>query len=306
VCAELDLRNESCPVCGSDERDVVGKSGRMNSIFTEYAALLEDVDVVRCRSCTLMYMYPIIYFSDAFTARLYNVSYFGRVGSAEVEDFKNVGEKRRILRRAVKFLEGDPRDKQFLDIGCGTGEYLKVAAECGMQVTGVDVDESITEYVRAKLGYKVVTARLDDETFRENTFHVVVLSHVIEHLQNPNSLVGSIRKLLKPGGIFIIAMPNADSFLENLHELYGRVVRDWKRTYILTPFISPYHINGFNLKSGARLLQNHGFRTVYSRAQSGLDWLDDKHKLVMKGIKLLGFCMGKGVSLVMISRKEVL
>jgi 2-polyprenyl-3-methyl-5-hydroxy-6-metoxy-1,4-benzoquinol methylase len=293
-------KDDACPVCESRNRIKLGRPGKINEIFRRFAEA-DSVQVVRCSDCSALYLNPMIYFSEALQKELYNIQYFNAEGA--VRDLKNIGEKKRILELTQHSSGGSLKGKTMLDIGCGTGEFLVTGSQFGMAVTGTDVDPSISQYIHDKYGFTVVTGIFGPATFPKESFDVVVLSHVIEHLQRPADLLSAIHATLKPDGLFVMSTPNADSFMEKVHNLYGRIRHDRARSYYLAPFISPYHIVGFNLKSAKRLLQRMGFSPVYCKLHSGLEWEDADRKLAMKTIKVAGAILRQGMSLVTVSRK---
>jgi 2-polyprenyl-3-methyl-5-hydroxy-6-metoxy-1,4-benzoquinol methylase len=295
----ITLRNENCPICKSGQRVLLGKPGKINQAFKSYREI-EQVNVVRCLECTGKYIHPMMYFSEEFRKELYNLDYFNAEGA--LEDSKNVGEKVTIMA-AVEKLSGEPRGKTMLDIGCGTGEFLKAAADSGFDVTGIDVDSTTTEFVNRRYGFRTVTGLLGAETFPQGSFDVIVLSHVIEHLQEPIELLSAIHKTLKPNGLFVMCTPNSDSFGDEVHNVYGHLRYDRSKSYYLAPFQSPYHIIGFNVKSARRILEDSGFRVEYCKLRSGLEWEDKTRKFIMRSIKIMGALLHKGASIVTISRK---
>jgi 2-polyprenyl-3-methyl-5-hydroxy-6-metoxy-1,4-benzoquinol methylase len=295
----ITLRNENCPICESGNRLLLGKPGKISDAFKNYNEI-DEVNVVRCLDCTSKYIHPMMYFSEEFRKKLYNLDYWNSNGA--LEDSKNIGEKISIMA-AVKKLSQDMRGKTMLDIGCGTGEFLKAGADVGFNVTGIDVDTTTTEYVVKRYGFHTVTGLLGPETFAQGSFDAVVLSHVIEHLQKPVELLAIIYSILKPNGLFVMCTPNSDSLLEDIHNVYGRVRYDRSKSYYLAPFQLPYHIIGFNLKSARRILEHSGFAVEYCKLRSGLEWEDKRRKLIMRSIKLMGALLGKGMSIVTISRK---
>jgi len=293
------LIDAACPVCGSSARRVVGRPGKVNATFERMRQAIEPVRVVRCSGCTATYVSPMIHYSAELRAELYNIGYF-TVGD-QILELKNMGEKANILA-IVEETIGPLGGKRLLDIGCGTGEYLKAASDRGMDVTGIDVDASLTERIHRKLGFRVVTGLFTADTFPRHTFDVIVLSHVIEHLQEPLELLKSIRAALKPGGAFVMCTPNADSFLEVVHNLYGRWRHGAGRSFALTPFTSSYHIVGYNLRSARVVLERAGFQPAYCKVHSGLEWEDGAHRLAMRSLKVLGALLGRGMSIVTVSR----
>ena len=297
----ITLRNENCPICESGNRRLLGKPGRISGAFKKFGEI-GQVNVVRCLDCSGKYIHPMVYFSEEFTKELYSLDYWNSNGA--VHDFKNMGEKISVMA-AAKELSGDPRGKSLLDVGCGTGEFLKAGADAGFDVTGMDVDSTTTEHITKKYGFRTLTGLLGRETFPEDHFDVVVLSHVIEHLQKPLELLAVIRRVLKPNGLFVMCTPNSDSLEEDIHHAYGRVRHDRSKCYYLSPFLNPYHIIGFNRKSARTILERSGFAVEYFKVRSGLEWEDQRLKFIMRSIKVMGALVNKGMSIVTISRKPV-
>jgi 2-polyprenyl-3-methyl-5-hydroxy-6-metoxy-1,4-benzoquinol methylase len=297
----LRLVETACPVCGGSDRVNRGAPGRLSAPFQPFASQLQRVQVARCTDCEVLYTSPMVHFSDEFQRSLYNIDYFE---SAEgVLDLKNMKEKENILDIVAR-NSGPLAGRTLLDVGCGTGEYLKAASDRGMQVTGIDVDQSLADYIGRKYGHRVVTGLFGDDTFPAESFDVIVLSHVVEHLQEPAPLLRSIHRALKPDGLFVMCTPNFDSLMEALHDLYGKWRHGAGKNYYLTPFTSPYHVVGFNLRSTRRLLARTGFSPVYAKVHSGLEWEANRRSLPLLTITLAGAMLGKGMCINTVSRKQ--
>jgi 2-polyprenyl-3-methyl-5-hydroxy-6-metoxy-1,4-benzoquinol methylase len=295
----ITLRNDNCPICESSNRIVLGRPGRITDAFIGFTEI-SQVNVVRCLDCSGKYIHPMVYFSDEFRRKLYSLDYWNSGGA--LDDFKNYGEKVRIMGD-VSRLSVNTHGKTLLDVGCGTGEFLKAGSDAGFNVTGIDVDATTTEHITKKYGFRTVTGLLGPDTFPPRNFDVVVLSHVIEHLQKPVELLAVIHGILKPGGLFVMCTPNSDSLEEDIHHIYGRFRYDRSKCYYLSPFLNPYHIIGFNLKSARKILEDSRFAVEFCRLYSGLEWEDKRLKLIMRSIKVAGGMLGKGMSIVTISRK---
>lgn len=95
-----------------------------------------------------------------------------------------------------------------LDIGAGTGDFLKHAENKGWTIQGVEPNASARKLALQK-GVSL-TETLDE--FRGKQFDVVTLWHVLEHLPNLEETIKKIEDLVMPGGILIIAVPNFKSF----------------------------------------------------------------------------------------------
>ena len=95
-----------------------------------------------------------------------------------------------------------------LDIGAGTGDFLKQAKKKSWKIAGVEPNESARELAQEKeIDLK---ERISD--FEGEKFDVITLWHVLEHLPDLEETISTIEKLVKPGGILIVAVPNYKSF----------------------------------------------------------------------------------------------
>lgn len=99
-------------------------------------------------------------------------------------------------------------NKYLLDAGSGTGWFSQKAAELGASVVSLDVGENILAQVASKCETKRVVGSVLEIPFPDNTFDVVVCTEVIEHTPNPRKAVTELCRVLKPGGILIITVPN--------------------------------------------------------------------------------------------------
>ncbi|MDP2686887.1 MAG: class I SAM-dependent methyltransferase [Aequorivita sp.] len=95
-----------------------------------------------------------------------------------------------------------------LDIGAGTGDFLKVAKEKGWQVYGMEPNKNAMKLASEK-GIELKSTLND---FDGKQFDVITLWHVLEHIPNLNETILKLSNLVKPNGTLIIAVPNFKSF----------------------------------------------------------------------------------------------
>jgi len=137
----------------------------------------------------------------------------------------------RLQRFILRFSrsDGQPTPPKALDAGCGFGVYSILLAEAGCDVQGVDINEE--EIARAKkwaaargVGHRVEfrTGDLQTMTNREGAFDLVVCSEVLEHLDQPSLGARNLYRLLKPGGVAIISMPNMACLLGAMQWCYRK------------------------------------------------------------------------------------
>ncbi len=120
-----------------------------------------------------------------------------------------------------------------LDIGAGTGDFLKVAKEKGWSVQGVEPNISAIDLAKSK----GICLRKEIEEFSSDQFDVVTLWHVLEHVPNLEETIEQLGNLVKPDGVLIIAVPNFKSYDA---EYYGKF---W------AAFDVPRHLWHFSSKS---------------------------------------------------------
>jgi SAM-dependent methyltransferase len=148
--------------------------------------------------------------------------------------------KRDIIRKATGLKTGT-----LLDIGCGTGYFAAFMKDAGWKVTGMEVNEKASNFAKEKFNLEVVN---DPDLLSpgQGCFDCITLWHVFEHFYDPLKCIVSVRRLLKPGGKCIIAMPNCSSF-DARH--YGRFWAAWDVPRHLWHF-TPETLRTFSEKNG--------------------------------------------------------
>ncbi len=117
--------------------------------------------------------------------------------------------KKNALQSKVSLLEKLNKGiGTLLDIGAGTGDFLKQATNKGWTIEGVEPNAS----ARKLASQKGVSLAESIEDFNGQQFDVVTLWHVLEHLPNLEETIKRIEDLINPGGVLIIAVPNFKSY----------------------------------------------------------------------------------------------
>jgi methionine biosynthesis protein MetW len=108
-----------------------------------------------------------------------------------------------------------------LDVGCGNGAFLSKMQQLKWIVQGIEIDEKAATVAREK-GLNVQCLTLEEANFEKNYFDVIVLSHVIEHVYDPESLLRQCHKILKPGGKIVVTTPNFKSLGHRIYKGFWR------------------------------------------------------------------------------------
>jgi len=107
-----------------------------------------------------------------------------------------------------ELLPHDISGKRLLDAGCGTGHFSKVASEKGAVVTSMDIGVRLLEKVAEKCETERVVGSVLDMRYDNNCFDFIISSEVIEHTENPYRAIEEFYRVLKPGGILALTVPN--------------------------------------------------------------------------------------------------
>jgi len=98
-----------------------------------------------------------------------------------------------------------------LDIGSGTGHFADTMKRGGWQVKGIEINDKAREFSKVQFGLDVISPD-EISSLRPESFDCITLWHVLEHFHDPFKYASEISRLLKPGGVCIVALPNSSSF----------------------------------------------------------------------------------------------
>ena len=113
------------------------------------------------------------------------------------------------LKNKLHLINGFQSQKgALLDIGAGTGEFLVVAKNNGWQTLGVEPSEKAKGIAQQKgISFAASTNELPSQSF-----DCITLWHVLEHIPNLEEQISELKRLLKPTGTLVVAVPNFKSF----------------------------------------------------------------------------------------------
>ena len=140
----------------------------------------------------------------------------------ESEDYiSHTDNKRSLFEKLYHFIKSialknklnlinslQPNKGRLLDIGAGTGEFLSVAKNDGWQTIGVEPSDRAKSIAKSKgVSFVEETGELEN-----HSFDVISMWHVLEHVPDLDKQIKELKRLLKPNGTLIIAVPNFKSF----------------------------------------------------------------------------------------------
>lgn len=147
---------------------------------------------------------------------------------------------------------------KILDLGCGTGETSYAIKKNGLAnwICGVEGSPNAAELARRRLDL-VLEGDIEklDFPFEENTFDVILLLDILEHLVDPWATLEKVTKLLKPNGVIITSIPNVRHFTVVLPLL---LLGDWR--YQEEGLLDSTHIRFFTKSSAIKLMTSTGLK----------------------------------------------
>lgn len=229
-----------CNLCGSQRtRPFCPQNGR---------------GLVQCLECGLVYVGEQPEPDELYS--LYGETYFQNDESGEVGYTNYIADERNIRQTSARRLahaEHFVEPGKLLDVGCAMGFFIDTAHQRGWQVAGLDISGFATDYVRERFGHEAYHGSLLEVDLAE-TYDMITMWDVIEHVPNPTAYVQRVAELLRSGGLFVLATPDVGSFPARLT---GKRWIGYK--------LSDEHVYYFSVKTLTRMLDEAGFDVVHVR-----------------------------------------
>ena len=199
----------------------------------------------RCSNCELRFVYPQP--SKEELGKLYSAAYFSR-GNKYAAALDPKHDPNWLNDQCkVEFVKRWCSSGTLLDVGCALGGFLAVAKEHGFKVEGIEIAEYAAAQVRTRLHIKVTNSDIYSAELAPESYDVITLWDVIEHLIDPNLALEKIMRALRPKGYVMFSTGDVSSAWARL---------TGKRWQLLTP---PQHLYFFSQRSIPGLLTRHGF-----------------------------------------------
>ena len=229
----------ACNLCGSGTNEVVWDkvtSWMNRGVFR----------IVSCSECGLTYLSPRP--AASLIKKYYQPeSYWGR----NILKFAG-SESSQSREGAYEFLYKDifemRKNGSILDIGAGTGLFLKRFKEKDWKIEGVELSKEACKFAKKMFGIDLKSGDFLDQNFAKRSFNLVTLNSSLEHLYRPKETLAKIWDVLTKRGLLVITVPNIDSFGARI---FGK---EW---YALQP---PTHLYHFTPKTLSSMLFSTGFK----------------------------------------------
>lgn len=126
-----------------------------------------------------------------------------------------IGPLRDVVGGSILWLKATERGR-LLDVGCGSGQFLSQMRELGWQVRGVEPDPKAVQFAHKQFNLEVFQGMLEEADLPNDSFDVITINHVIEHVPNPIGLLAECHRVLKPDGKLVVVTPNIKSLGQRL------------------------------------------------------------------------------------------
>ncbi len=222
-----------CPVCGSEG---------IHNYFKD------DPYLKKCKDCKIVFTYPL---RDGLT-EAYDEDYYN------IWHEKQFKQRVKLWRRRLKTVKKFCKSDKLLDVGTGDGHFLKVAKTANFNIWGTEISPAAVRAAKNLYGLDIHLTEIENANFEENSFDVITIWHVIEHVKNPLELLKKVYNLSKPGAVVFVATPNLDKYV-------SRIIYRLKSNKPY-PFYSPkgeqhlFHFTEYTLEG---IIKKAGFTIIY-------------------------------------------
>jgi 2-polyprenyl-3-methyl-5-hydroxy-6-metoxy-1,4-benzoquinol methylase len=237
-----------CELCGATTaRELYTATDRLHNSDRQFS-------IAACAGCGVLRTLPDM--SERELARFYPQNYWGGDNEPSEDWIKSSQSEK------TKFIaQCGLRSGRLLDVGCGSGFFLRSLDQTLWDRFGVETGEAAAREATRALGSgRVFAGTLIESACEDEAFDVVTLWSALEHMNEPRANLIEARRILKPGGVLIVQVPNAASYQARLFE------GDW---FALD---APRHRYHFTPQTLERLLSQTGFkpyrRTFFSKAHN--------------------------------------
>lgn len=177
-----------------------------------------------------------------------------------------LSRKKMIVTRNCSLSTG-----RILDIGSGTGHFLNVMKRAGWETEGVEINLKAREYASSIFNLKMYLPK-DIISLSDDSFDCITMWHVLEHFHEPFKYFMEIKRLLKPGGKVIVALPNTYSYDSKYYGSYWAAWDVPRHLWHFNPKVFSLfaHKNGFEITSFLYLRLDVFYISILSEKYKGI------------------------------------
>ncbi len=190
---------------------------------------------MRCNACGVV-LSPSIWQPQA--NEQLEEEWFGEDYQPETSFWVALFETWNNRKTLARLEQGNPPGRRLLEVGVGSGSFLNAARKQGFEVMGCDLSLPICTRVSRRFGIGMHSEPLSKLTGKSR-FDVIVMNHVLEHVHQPIAFMEDVRRLLAPGGVVHVAVPN---------------IACWEAALSGWTSYEPYHLTYFDPQTLSRTI----------------------------------------------------
>ena len=223
-----------CPIC------------RNESIVNYFK---DEPYLKECKNCKIVFTYPLPEdLTEAYGEEYYKIWH--------EEQFK---QRVKLWRRRLKIVKRFCKPGKLLDVGTGDGLFLKVAKTANFKIWGTEISPAAVKAAKILHDLDIHLTELENADFEENSFDVITIWHVIEHVKNPLELFKKAHNLLKPGDLVFATTLNLNKYVSRtLYRLKNH------KPYPFYSSKGEQHLFHFTPSTLEMIIKKAGFNIIYT------------------------------------------
>ena len=242
---DLERETVRCALCGADKPSLL--------------SVRRGYPVVKCRRCGLVYLRERP--AESALSRLYADEYYNAQDDVGYRGYLETYNRyqdvfHRLFSRRDRDLRSHSRGNRLLEVGCAYGTLLAYLRDRDWEVTGVEISPLSSETARRELKLDVRTGQIEDAGFADESFDVVLMLDVLEHLHRPFETLSEVSRILAPGGTLVVQCPYE---LYHWEEVAEAVLRG-RKSGTIEPDSIPAHLYFFVPRTLDAFLSKGRFR----------------------------------------------
>ncbi len=281
---EIRWETVNCNSCGRDDTRIYHRERLL------YFERPLEFTIVQCRHCGLVYTNPRL--------AEHNATYLLDASQDPVAIEAHGRAKLPVYESALDEIEAlgkgsqDGRARTLLDVGCGTGHFLRAARQRGFEVAGIEPARASAKYAVEQFHVPVYEMDVFTIDLPEKRYDVITAWDVIEHISDPRRFLQRISRWLKPEGILALRFPSAA-----WQKIKGVILHQMLNSH-WPSFGATMHLYFFSETTIAQMMQRAGMdmvraKTTLAEANSQNIFINQMKKASQAALRGIELCSGK-------------
>ncbi len=187
-----------CNLCGGSTVTTLSQRSRSG----------RPLRTVSCRCCGLVWSDPRPHEARPYYEDEYRLAYKGTF-EPKAKHVHRAGQV--ALSRLAKIRPHLRPGMRVLDVGSGGGEFAYLLKTFGHEVRGIEPNRGYAGYAAAQYGLNIWRGFIGDAELPEGGFDLITIWHVLEHTENPKSVLAQLGRALAPDGLLVVEVPNVEA-----------------------------------------------------------------------------------------------